>query len=201
MFKKIIIIPLFLIVILTNFYFLVFNENLYMKEAEQLGTTQYKEEYLNVISYLKGDEDLRFFNEKEKLHMEDVKSIIKKTIYLWQILILSLIIYFVFIPKKEIIPLLRQASVFTIIFLSLLIIFALISFDTLFLYFHKIFFTNDLWILNPETDLLINIFPQQFFINFTQKLIINSYITSIIILILTVITKNLKKRKLSILYG
>ena len=33
----------------------------------------------------------------------------------------------------------------------------------IFLIFHQISFTNDLWILNPETDFLLIMFPESFF--------------------------------------
>jgi integral membrane protein (TIGR01906 family) len=38
-----------------------------------------------------------------------------------------------------------------------------IDFYKYFTIFHEIFFTNDLWLLDPATDRLINIFPQDFF--------------------------------------
>lgn len=31
--------------------------------------------------------------------------------------------------------------------------------------FHHIFFNNDLWLLDPATDLLINIVPEPFFVD------------------------------------
>lgn len=37
------------------------------------------------------------------------------------------------------------------------------DFTKYFIYFHLIFFDNDDWFLNPETDLLINIVPEGFF--------------------------------------
>lgn len=37
------------------------------------------------------------------------------------------------------------------------------DFTKYFTYFHLLFFDNDLWILNPKTDLLINIVPEGFF--------------------------------------
>ena len=41
---------------------------------------------------------------------------------------------------------------------------ALIDFDGLFVTFHRIAFTNDGWLLNPRTDLLIRLMPESFFI-------------------------------------
>ena len=39
------------------------------------------------------------------------------------------------------------------------------DFSKYFVVFHQIFFDNDLWILNPATDLLINIVPEPFFMD------------------------------------
>ena len=39
------------------------------------------------------------------------------------------------------------------------------DFSKYFIVFHHIFFDNDLWILNPATDLLINIVPEPFFMD------------------------------------
>ena len=45
-----------------------------------------------------------------------------------------------------------------------LLAWALIDFDGLFVTFHRIAFTNDGWLLNPRTDLLIRLMPESFFI-------------------------------------
>ena len=36
--------------------------------------------------------------------------------------------------------------------------------------FHHIFFDNDLWILDPRTDLLINIVPEPFFVDTAARI-------------------------------
>ncbi len=46
------------------------------------------------------------------------------------------------------------------VFVSL---FSLISFDTLFLVFHKLMFNNDDWIFDPNTDPIIDMLPESFF--------------------------------------
>ena len=42
-------------------------------------------------------------------------------------------------------------------------IWALVNFNGLFVTFHKVAFTNDGWLLNPKTDLLLRLMPTQFF--------------------------------------
>ena len=202
MLKKILTISLFLLIILSNFYFLVFNEKFYANEAEKLDNEQYMEKYLNIINYLKNNEPLTYFNEKEVLHMKDVKNIIQKTIYLFYLsAITTLLISFYLLCKKQykkIISSLKNSSIIAIILLSLLAVILLVSFNNAFIYFHKILFTNNLWLLDPKKDLLINLFPQQFFIDFMKKLIMNSFMVSVIILLSTALTKSLKKKKLPI---
>ena len=73
------------------------------------------------------------------------------------------------------------------------------DFDKYFIKFHEIFFNNDLWMLNPETDKLIRLVPIGFFIDTAL------YVTLIfaILLIITIAisylifssTKQVKKRK------
>ena len=46
------------------------------------------------------------------------------------------------------------------------IILACIDFNSLFVLFHKVAFTNDLWLLDPSTDLLIRLMPIEFFISY-----------------------------------
>ena len=45
-----------------------------------------------------------------------------------------------------------------------LVIWAVIDFDGLFITFHRAAFSNDGWLLNPRTDLLIRLMPEKFFI-------------------------------------
>ena len=47
--------------------------------------------------------------------------------------------------------------------LGVLAVWAMIDFNAAFNFFHEILFTNDLWLLNPATDLLIRICPISMF--------------------------------------
>ena len=46
---------------------------------------------------------------------------------------------------------------------AILVILFMYDFNRYFTIFHLLFFDNDLWILNPATDLMINIVPEPFF--------------------------------------
>jgi len=47
-------------------------------------------------------------------------------------------------------------------------LFAAVGFDTLFLKFHQLSFANDLWQLDPRTDFLVMLFPQDFWFDSTM---------------------------------
>lgn len=46
---------------------------------------------------------------------------------------------------------------------ALLVVWAAVDFSSLFVLFHRLFFTNDLWQMNPATDLMIRLMPQDMF--------------------------------------
>ena len=53
----------------------------------------------------------------------------------------------------------------------ILIIWALADFDGLFVTFHRLAFTNDGWLLDPRTDLLIRLMPVNFFITLGTRIL------------------------------
>ena len=53
-----------------------------------------------------------------------------------------------------------------------LLIWGLIDFDGLFTAFHRIVFTNDGWLLDPRTDLLIRLMPTDFFISLAVRILL-----------------------------
>ena len=135
-----------------------------------------------MMMYLRGDgrDDLNisvpvdghtrpFFNEREMAHMEDVRNLFIGALHLRTACIAAafLCLALMFLVKadvKRILP--RAVCTGTGIFMVLTAGLALListDFTKYFIIFHKIFFDNDLWILDPATDLLINIVPEPFF--------------------------------------
>lgn len=136
-----------------------------------------------MMTYLKGDrEDLHvpaivngqpreFFNEREIAHMEDVRSLFIGAIALRRVCILLtaasvLLLLLTRAKLRHLLP--RALCVGTGLFFTAAAILAGIistDFTKYFTIFHEIFFHNDLWILDPRTDLLINIVPEPFFVD------------------------------------
>jgi len=53
-----------------------------------------------------------------------------------------------------------------------ILIWAITNFDSFFTAFHKLFFTNDGWILNSRTDMLIRLMPTSFFASLGIKVLL-----------------------------
>ena len=132
-------------------------------------------EDLHVMTIVNGQER-EFFNQREIAHMEDVKGLFVGALALRRICLLTAAacIVIMFLLKggaKKILP--RTLCIGTGLFFAVLLLRAGIistDFSRYFVIFHEIFFNNDLWILDPATDLLINIVPEPFFMDTAARI-------------------------------
>lgn len=130
---------------------------------------------LTVYTTIKWEEK-EFFNEKEKAHMHDVQNLFLAGISLR---VYSIICFIVALGFPLILKLnwkyvlaksFQVGSLFIIIFVALLSLIISTNFTKYFDIFHKLFFDNDLYLLDPNTDLLINILPEGFFIDISIEI-------------------------------
>lgn len=56
--------------------------------------------------------------------------------------------------------------------MGILALWGLIHFDSLFYAFHLVAFRNDLWLLDPTRDLLIQLMPTPFFMDYARTILI-----------------------------
>jgi len=115
------------------------------------------------------------FNERETSHLTDVKNLFRTVFRVQEaslafalVFVVAVFIWVVEAPLRLLARLLLQASLFTLGLLAFFAILALVGFDELFLRFHLVAFTNDLWKLNPATDHLIQMFPRDFWFDATM---------------------------------
>jgi integral membrane protein (TIGR01906 family) len=110
------------------------------------------------------------FNEREILHMVDVKELFQfgsrlRNFCLIGIIVLSLLSYW--ISAGESLRIFAKSYlVVSILFMLLLLIAGpIISSDFTYYWdqFHYLFFDNDLWLLNPAEDIMIQMVPEPFF--------------------------------------
>lgn len=134
-----------------------------------------------MMAYLRGDrEELQvvttiegrmqpFFNQREISHMEDVRTLFVGGIWLRRGCLVFGGLLVLMIWKAGGLRLLPQAicAGTGVVFGggALLALAVSRDFNRYFTLFHHIFFDNDLWLLDPDTDRLISIVPQGFFID------------------------------------
>ena len=164
-----------------------FNLSLYSKSFEKHNTNiitgkefgQLEDIAKDLTLYLDGKASNEIlepnFNSKEILHMEDVKELFSSGKLLRTIsVVLAIALGYYFYSKKE-----KRYAKFTFIglFINWIILILLglmiyFNFNKYFTIFHHIFFTNDLWLLNPKTDLLIQMLPEDFFMNMAIRIVV-----------------------------
>jgi integral membrane protein (TIGR01906 family) len=142
--------------------------------VKMLGYLKDTETDLNMQVEIDGQKE-EVFGTREKDHMVDVKELFRKGFLLRNITLsvtaISILILLKQKERRELIKGFLYASVGSLSLMLLLFILIQIDFYKYFTYFHEIFFTNDLWLLNPETDVLIQMLPLEFFTDIATKII------------------------------
>lgn len=156
----------------------------------------------DLILYLKGGDNSLLephYNEKEILHMEDVRDLFDLARWIKYISLVIIILgtYYLWKIKKTI----ELAKVLNkgiyLIYGLLLVIGSLsfIDFNKYFTYFHLLFFSNDLWLLDPRTDLLIQMLPEAFFVGIALRILISFVLFLLLTQVLTYLYIRSKKQK------
>ena len=150
-------------------------EDLLEVTDEMMDYLKGEREDLHVVTVMDGQER-EFFNEREIAHMEDVQVLFLRAMSLRRacIFICVLCLGFLFLtkaPVRRVLP--PSICAGTGLYFGITAILALIisgDFTKYFVIFHHIFFDNDLWILDPATDMLINIVPEGFFMDTAARI-------------------------------
>lgn len=148
-------------------------EDVQMEMEDLLYVTDEMMEYLRgnredlVVDTIVAGEAREFFNEKEKRHMVDVQELFLAGMsFRWMCIVFAAVAGFAFYQKKVCDKFLGGIQWGVGLFLASVASLSLLmmqNFTKYFIQFHLIFFDNDDWILDPRTDLLINIVPEGFF--------------------------------------
>lgn len=157
-------------------------EDLEMKMDDVMDVTE------EMMAYLRGDreglvvwttvngEKQEFFNDREKAHMVDVQNLFLGglTLCFSAIIVLVISLSGLIFTKgnwKRILPksFLTGLGAFLVISGGLGVLCAS-DFNKYFFLFHEIFFDNDLWLLDPATDLMIRMLPEGFFFDMVIRI-------------------------------
>lgn len=143
----------------------------------------------SLVEFIKnGDKKVleRNFNEKEISHMEDVYKLFKLDRYVYLCLFVFSVIsilYKFFKKDFSFFKSLRKYILISYISVTSFLGVCFLFFSESFIYFHKLFFNNDLWLLDYETDLMIRILPEEFFFNLFVNILVLSTISIFVVYI------------------
>ena len=152
-------------------------------EATGLPDAQYPEMVHMITRYLAGEtsefqhryiaegELIEAFQPHEQQHMADCRALFRldrRVLYAGAML--SVALFAVALGRRSLLK--GCAAGLGAVMTAVVIIaaMAVVDFDRLFILFHRLSFANDLWLLNPRTDLLIRLMPIGFFTTYAAIL-------------------------------
>ncbi|MEC7921716.1 MAG: TIGR01906 family membrane protein [Chloroflexota bacterium] len=151
-------------------------------ERTSLNLDKIKEINFNIKTYFFDENellDVDIYSDKEILHMKDVKHIMNLIFNLGKILSIVFCVLIFLLHSYFEVHLNKVIFYSVILFSSILILLGvsfLLFFQEIFIIFHKIAFNNDLWILNPNTDYLLMMFPEDFFRDVAVLILLSSFL-------------------------
>lgn len=133
------------------------------------------EEFISIRAVVRGVRVENLFNSREVLHMRDVKGLVRGVYRIQEIAgayLAAFVVIGLMAWRRGFLPYLARYIAWgggaTLGLVALVGLASLVGFDRLFLAFHLVSFSNDLWQLDPRTDYLIAMFPQGFFFDATM---------------------------------
>lgn len=160
------------VVITLNFRPLYVHDMKELQLAKAVGMTEdaILRQYDTLISYnqIWGEKELVFpdlvSSENGRIHFQEVKAIF--TAFEWTA---AIALFFaaagIFLFRRKEKRYLLYASVLSIGLPVAIGVFIAISWERVFVVFHEIMFRNDYWIFSPETDPIINLLPDRYFMH------------------------------------
>jgi len=123
-----------------------------------------------VVSNIDGEQE-QLFNARETVHLADVRDLFQ-ALFTVQTLLVALtlglaVVLLASSPVRLLARALATGAAFTLALVAASAVLAYAGFEDAWRQFHFLAFTNDLWELDPDTDHLIQMFPQGFWFDIT----------------------------------
>ena len=148
--------------------------------VQAVGPEEYDALAEEITGYLSGGrDDLPSFQEHEIRHMADVRGLLSLAKSAAACLGGVVMLAAAFILWKDrgnlfcYLRASRRTAMTAALFAAALGAWGAIDFDSLFILFHKLSFTNDLWLLNPYEDLLLQLMPTDFFVAYAGRILVS----------------------------
>lgn len=115
-----------------------------------------------------------YFSASEIDHMVDVYALFKLmrmlTIFTLGIVAVSLYTLSRRMGRKGALKMIGSSAIGILVVLSLFSVIVAMNFHAAWFKFHQIFFSNDLWLMDPEKDLMIQMLPEPFFFGMVKRI-------------------------------
>lgn len=151
-------------------------------------------DYLGNLQNFKGQ---KIFTESELSHMFDVKEVVQGALLAWYIVVglsVAMLGWFMIMGQWSSMRLAFQSGGWvTLGLIGALLIFLLVSFDTLFTRFHQLFFADGTWLFD-ESSTLIRLFP---FVFWRDAFALVLIFTLLIGVLLVVLLRNRKPKTIA----
>ncbi len=122
------------------------------------------------------------FSEKEMLHLTDCALLFSRvrTLKNCCLLVPALVLISVQLSRNirqssSLIMLrrgLRIGAAGFLFCLAALLVYAAVDFERFFIFFHRALFSNELWLMNAQRDLLVQIMPLSFFSEYAERILV-----------------------------
>jgi len=134
-------------------------------DTSRLGVHEsaYDEIAMSLSEYFSGgDVAFPIFNAREMTHLSDIRGLFRLFDRAW-LLLFPLAAMAVWLLRRPDIKGFWLGTGICLLLLGGLAAYIALDFESAFLLMHRLLFTNDLWLLNPNTDVLICLMPEPMF--------------------------------------
>lgn len=158
------------------------NEKHQISESMDISMKDYQSSIETLLEYIEGKRgdiivEIEYrgkqqpaFNERETMHMVDVRDLYQNAARLAFVLglIAALLLVYLYVTSKQtMLTLLTmnfvRVSIIFGVLLLFIVLYAWIDFESFWTRFHTTFFSNDLWLLDARVDRMIQMLPQEVF--------------------------------------
>jgi len=142
----------------------------------------------NLVTVVRGQEQW-LYGEREIHHLKDVRHLFDLSAQIKNIALLIIVVILLCTTLLRAWPSVLRAYIWTAAGVAVLIgilgILSAIDFNHYFTIFHYLSFSNDLWLLDPATENLIVMFPEQFFAAAALRIALATVISYVITLLMS----------------
>lgn len=195
---------LIVVTVVFTVHFWALNPSFYTRQyeqmhlAQQLGVseTDLDRSIVTLLDYLqdkrsdiqveitKDNQKQEAFNQRETDHMVDVKALYQNAMRVGFIALALALILIIYIGRQKngwafLTKGVLEASAAFLVFIGFLAIWMAMDFTDFWTRFHHLFFSNDLWLLTPGVDFMIDMLPEAVF----NRLVVSIVGTVVVILL------------------